>query len=168
MTRSIKLTPRQATAIALALTSHEAVAGDLTMRNEAVVSLRDKLEQAIGGLPIQVRLEDAPLLNEVNVAIEGAKEIRVVYVNGEDVVTERLLHPLKIFVDRGESYLIADDIASGDSERVFASTVLLNVTRLGLRSNPVSSSFKSGVFVAMSSLQFCMWPLEMIGCLIAS
>ena len=146
MTRSIKLTPRQATAIALALASHEAVAGDLTMRNEAVVSLRDKLEQAIGGLPIQVRLEDAPLLNEVNVAIEGAKEIRVVYVNGEDVVTERLLHPLKIFVDRGESYLIADDIASGDSERVFRVDRLIECHETGASFEPRIVEFQEWRF----------------------
>jgi predicted DNA-binding transcriptional regulator YafY len=93
-----------------------------------------------------VRLEDAPLLNEVNVAIEGAKEIRVVYVNGEDVVTERVLRPLKIFVDRGESYLIADDTASGDSERVFRVDRLIECHETGASFEPRIVEFQEWRF----------------------
>ena len=89
MTRAVKLTPRQATAVAVALASHDAVVGDLTMRNEAVTSLRQKIEAAVGDLPIQVRLEDAPLLQEVSQAIRQARQIHVTYVNGEEEVTKR-------------------------------------------------------------------------------
>ena len=119
MTRAVKLTPRQATAVAVALASHDAVVGDLTMRNEAVTSLRQKIEAAVGDLPIQVRLEDAPLLQEVSQAIRQARQIHVTYVNGEEEVTKRVLNPLLIFVDRGESYLIADDVLAGVDEKIF-------------------------------------------------
>ena len=119
MTRAVKLTPRQATAVAVALASHDAVVGDLTMRNEAVTSLRQKIEAAVGDLPIQVRLEDAPLLQEVSQAIRQARQIHVTYVNGEEEVTKRVLNPLLIFVDRGESYLIADDVLTGVDEKIF-------------------------------------------------
>jgi predicted DNA-binding transcriptional regulator YafY len=119
MTRAVKLTPRQATAVAVALASYDAVVGDLSMRNESVTSLRKKIEAAIGDLPVQVRLEDAPLLQEVGQAIRQARQIQVTYVNGEDEVTERVLNPLLIFVDRGESYVIADDVSSGVNEKIF-------------------------------------------------
>jgi len=119
MTRAVKLTPRQATAVAVALASHDAVVGDLSMRNEAVTSLRQKIEAAVGDLPIQVRLEDAPLLQEVSQAIRQARQIQATYVNGEDEVTKRVLNPLLIFVDRGESYLIADDVLTGVNEKIF-------------------------------------------------
>ena len=119
MTRAVKLTARQATAVAVALASHDAVVGDLTMRNEAVTSLRQKIEAAVGDLPIQVRLEDAPLLQEVSQAIRQARQIHVTYVNGEEEVTKRVLNPLLIFVDRGESYLIADDVLTGVDEKIF-------------------------------------------------
>lgn len=119
MTRAVKLTPRQATAVAVALASHDAIVGDLSMRNEAVTSLRQKIEAAVGDLPIQVRLEDAPLLQEVSQAIRLARQIEVTYVNGEEEVTKRVLNPLLIFVDRGESYLIADDVLTGVSEKIF-------------------------------------------------
>ncbi len=119
MTRAVKLTPRQATAVAVALASYDAVVGDLSMRNESVTSLRKKIEAAIGDLPVQVRLEDAPLLQEVGQAIRQARQIQVTYVNGEDEVTERMLNPLLIFVDRGDSYVIADDVSSGVAEKIF-------------------------------------------------
>jgi predicted DNA-binding transcriptional regulator YafY len=119
MTRAVKLTPRQATAVGVALASHDAVVGDLSMRNDAVTSLRQKIEAAVGDLPIQVRLEDAPLLQEVSQAIRLARQIQVTYVNGEEEVTKRVLNPLLIFVDRGESYLIADDVLSGVNEKIF-------------------------------------------------
>ena len=119
MTRAVKLTPRQATAVAVALASYDAVVGDLTMRNESVESLRKKIEEAIGDLPVQVRLEDAPLLQEITHAIRHTRQIAVTYVNGEDEVAKRVLNPLLIFVDRGESYLIADDVLSGVAEKIF-------------------------------------------------
>jgi predicted DNA-binding transcriptional regulator YafY len=119
MTRAVKLTPRQATAVAVALASYDAVVGDLTMRNESVDSLRKKIEEAIGDLPVQVRLEDAPLLQEITHAIRHTRQIAVTYVNGEDEVAKRVLNPLLIFVDRGESYLIADDVLSGVAEKIF-------------------------------------------------
>lgn len=139
MTRGVKLTPRQATAVAVALAGHDAVAGDLAVRNDAVNSLRAKLEGVLGDLPVNIRLEDAPLLHEVKNSMEAARQIKVVYVNGEEEVTERILNPLLIFVDRGESYLIADDLLTGEQERVFRVDRLLecNETGYSFQSRPV-------------------------------
>jgi len=119
MTRSVKLTPRQATAVALALASMEAAAGDRKVHDNSSGSLRDKLERAIGGLPIKVRLEDAPLLAEIRSVVERVRQIAVTYVNAEGDVSQRVLDPLHIFFERGEAYLIADDHVSGDRERTF-------------------------------------------------
>lgn len=72
-------------------------------------------------------------------SIEAARQIKVVYVNGEEEVTERILNPLLIFVERGESYLIADDLLTGEQERVFRVDRLLecNETGYSFQSRPV-------------------------------
>ena len=146
MTRAVKLTPRQATAVALALASQDAVNGDIAVRNSAVTTLRDKVEAAIGDLPVQVRLEDAPLLREINEAIESSHCLKVVYVNGEDETTVRILKPLKIFVDRGESYLIADDDSSGDQERIFRVDRLIECQETEATFEPRDVNFTKWVF----------------------
>jgi len=119
MTRSVKLTPRQATAVALALASLEAAAGERKVRDAATLSLRAKLEQVLGGLPIKVRLEDAPLLANIRTVVERARQIDVTYVNAEGDVSRRVLDPLHVFFERGEAYLMADDHVTGDRERTF-------------------------------------------------
>lgn len=146
MTRAVKLTPRQATAVGVALASHDAVVGDLSMRNDAVASLRQKIEAAVGDLPIQVRLEDAPLLQEVSQAIRLARQIQVTYVNGEEEVTKRVLNPLLIFVDRGESYLIADDVLTGVDEKVFRVDRLIECLTTEITFEPRTVEFKEWKF----------------------
>jgi predicted DNA-binding transcriptional regulator YafY len=146
MTRAVKLTPRQATAVGVALASHDAVVGDLSMRNDAVTSLRQKIEAAVGDLPIQVRLEDAPLLQEVSQAIRLARQIQVTYVNGEEEVTKRVLNPLLIFVDRGESYLIADDVLSGVDEKIFRVDRLIECLTTENTFEPRTVEFKEWKF----------------------
>ncbi len=146
MTRAVKLTPRQATAVGVALASHDAVVGDLSMRNDAVTSLRQKIEAAVGDLPIQVRLEDAPLLQEVSQAIRQARQIQVKYVNGEEEVTKRVLNPLLIFVDRGESYLIADDVLTGVNEKIFRVDRLIECLTTENTFEPRTVEFKEWKF----------------------
>ena len=146
MTRAVKLTPRQATAVGVALASHDAVVGDLSMRNDAVASLRQKIEAAVGDLPIQVRLEDAPLLQEVSQAIRLARQIQVTYVNGEEEVTKRVLNPLLIFVDRGESYLIADDVLTGVDEKIFRVDRLIECLTTENTFEPRTVEFKEWKF----------------------
>ncbi len=119
MTRSVKLTPRQATAVALALASLEAAAGERNIHDQATLGLRAKLEDALGGLPIKVRLEDAPFLSEIRSVVERSRQIEITYVNAEGDVSRRILDPLHVFFERGEAYLMADDHVSGDRERTF-------------------------------------------------
>lgn len=119
MTRSVRLTPRQATAVALALASLEAAAGERRVDDDASRGLRTKVEGALGGLPIEIRLEDAPLLAAMRSVVENGRQIEVTYVNAEGDVSRRILDPLQIFFERGEAYLIADDHVSGDRERTF-------------------------------------------------
>lgn len=131
MTRSVKLTPRQATAVGLALASLEAAAGERKVGDEATLSLRAKLEHALGGLPIKVRLEDAPLLAEMRSVVERARQIAITYVNAEGDVSQRVLDPLHVFFERGEAYLMADDHVSGDRERTFRIDQIVELEETG-------------------------------------
>ena len=131
MTRSVKLTPRQATAVALALASMDAAAGERKVRDEATLSLRAKLEQVLGELPIKVRLEDAPLLAEIRSVVERERQIKITYVNAEGDVSRRVLDPLHVFFERGEAYLMADDHVSGDRERTFRIDQIVDLEETG-------------------------------------
>lgn len=113
MTRPVKLTPRQATAVAVALAGLEAVTGDLGTHNEAVETLRSKLAVVLGSLPVQVRLDAVPFLAEIQRMIDESRRIRMTYVDASGRITERLVDPLHVFVERGESYVIADDVPLG-------------------------------------------------------
>jgi len=132
LTDEVRLTARQAVAVAIALSAVEALQG-----GDAVVPkrLRAKLDAAIGGLPVRVALEEPPLLDEVQAAVERHERVRIHYVDLEDEVTERTIDPLKLFVDRGSSYVIADDHLRGE-ERVFRVDRLLSVAPTGEHFEP--------------------------------
>jgi predicted DNA-binding transcriptional regulator YafY len=132
LTDEVRLTARQAVAVAVALSAVEALQGE-----DANIPkrLRAKLDAAIGGLPVRVALEEPPLLDEVHAAVEARERIRIAYVNLEDQVTDRTIDPLKLFVDRGSSYVIADDHLRGD-QRVFRVDRLLSVAPTGEHFEP--------------------------------
>ncbi|MGA0877626.1 MAG: helix-turn-helix transcriptional regulator [Ilumatobacteraceae bacterium] len=146
MTRSVKLTPRQATAVALALASLDAAAGERRIDDPAVSGLRAKLQTALGDLPIEVRLEDAPFLAEMRTVVEQARQIEVTYVNAEGEVSRRVLDPLQIFFERGEAYLIADDHVSGDSERTFRIDQIVDFEETGESVEPRAVAFRGWNF----------------------
>lgn len=149
--RSVKLTPRQVTSVLLALAALEAV-GD---EQPAVASLRTKLASVVGDDVIDVRIEHAPHISTVRAAAFGCREVVIKYVNWHGEVSERVIHPLLVFVDRGEAYLKADDVGTGEKERIFRVDRILDVreTGLGFPERQVSWSgvwdFRGGVTEAV-------------------
>lgn len=127
MTRPVRLTARQATATAVALAGLEAVTGDLGIHNEAVETLRAKLGVATGELPVQVRLESAPYLADVQRMVDESRRIRMTYVDVSGRITERLIDPLHVFIERGEAYVIADDASSGEREWTFRVDQIIDI-----------------------------------------
>jgi predicted DNA-binding transcriptional regulator YafY len=127
LTDEVRLTARQAAAVAVALSAVEALPGgdaDVTKR------LQSKLDAAIGGAPLRVAFEEPPLLDEVRTAVERSERIRIEYVDLDDRVSERAVDPLKLFFDRGSAYIIGDDHLRGE-ERVFRVDRLLSVAPTG-------------------------------------
>jgi proteasome accessory factor C len=127
MTRPVRLTPRQATATAVALAGLEAVTGDLGIHNDAVETLRAKLADVAGDLPVQVRLESAPYLADVQKMVEESRRSRMTYVDVSGRITERLIDPLRVFIERGEAYVIADDASSGERAWTFRVDQIMDI-----------------------------------------
>jgi predicted DNA-binding transcriptional regulator YafY len=132
LTDEVRLTVPQAAAVAVALSAVEALPGggsDVSKR------LREKLDAAVGDLPVRVALDEPPLLDDVRTAVERRERIRIEYVDLDDRVTERTVDPLRLFVDRGSAYIIADDhLRVG--ERVFQVDRLLSVAPTGEHFEP--------------------------------
>jgi predicted DNA-binding transcriptional regulator YafY len=116
MTRSVRLTPRQATAVSLGLASMAVALDDTQRTTGPFASLTRKIEEALGEIPVEIRLDEAPLMAEMNEVVRDHREIKVTYVNGEDEISERVLHPRLVFVDKGETYLLADDVSAASVE----------------------------------------------------
>ncbi|MGH9132400.1 MAG: WYL domain-containing protein, partial [Ilumatobacteraceae bacterium] len=119
----VRLTARQGAAVAVALASLDALPGgdhDVSKR------LRAKLDDALGDWPVRVEVDAPPYLDDVRAAVERHERIRIEYVDLDDRVTERAFDPLKLFVDRGASYVIGVDHLRG-GERVFRVDRLLSV-----------------------------------------
>jgi predicted DNA-binding transcriptional regulator YafY len=117
LTRSVKLTPRQVTAVSLGLAVMAAALDESQRESGPFASLKRKVEAALGEIPVEIRLEDAPLLTEMNEMVREHRAIRVTYMNGEEQISERVLHPRLVFVDKGETYLMADDVSAVPVER---------------------------------------------------
>lgn len=146
MTRPVRLTPRQVTATAVALAGLEAVTGDLHVHNEAVETLREKLAAVAGDLPVQVRLESAPYLAEVQRMVEESRRARMTYVDVSGRITERLVDPLHVFIELGESYLIADDATSGRREWTFRIDQIIDIEPTDVLFEPRDVAFKGWNF----------------------
>lgn len=118
--------------MAVALSALAALAGT----DRAVVDrLRRKLDGALGGVDVRVRVEEPPLLDVVRRAAEDGERLRIRYVDLDDVVTERDVDPLKVFVDRGHSYVYTDDHLRG-AERVFRVDRIVEAGPTGVRFTP--------------------------------
>ncbi len=146
MPRPVRLTPRQAAATAVALAGLEAVTSDLGEHNEAVDTLRDKLEAVTGGLPVQVRLESAPFLADVQTMVEESRRAKMIYVDVSGRITERLIDPLRVFIERGESYLIADDVSAGEREWTFRVDQIIDIEPTDTHFEPRDVSFSGWKF----------------------
>lgn len=133
MTRSVRLTPRQATALSLGLASMAVALDEIQRTTGPFASLTRKVEEALGEIPVEIRLDEAPLMAEMNEVVREHREIAVTYVNGEDEISERVLHPRLVFVDKGEMYLMADDVSASPVEidRVFRMDRILDTTTTG-------------------------------------
>ena len=133
MTRSVKLTPRQATAVSLGLASMSVALDDAQRTTGPFASLTRKVEEALGEIPVEIRLDETPLMVEMNEVVRDHREIKVTYVNGEDQISERVLHPRLVFVDKGETYLMADDVSVTPTEidRVFRVDRILDTEATG-------------------------------------
>lgn len=129
---AVRLTTRQAASVAVALSALEALGGE---HGDAVRRLRTKLDDALGGADIRVQLDEPPFLGAVRVATERHDQIRIQYVDLDDEITERVIDPLKLFVDRGHSYVICDDHLRG-AERVFRVDRVISVEPTGKRFDP--------------------------------
>lgn len=146
MTRPVRLTPRQATATAVALAGLEAVTSDLGVHNDAVESLRAKLGQVTGDLPVQVRLESAPYLAEIQRIVEDARRVRMTYVDVSGRVTERSIDPLHVFIEKGEAYVIADDASSGEKAWTFRVDQIIDLEPTDIRFEPRQVAFSGWNF----------------------
>lgn len=124
---TVRLSPRQAAAVSVALAGVDALGGDEVA---AARRLRDKLDTAFGDAAVHVDL-DAPLhLSDLRAAVQRGERTRIEYVDLDDVVTTREIDPLRVFIDRGHSYVIADDRLRG-AERVFRVDRILSVAGTG-------------------------------------
>ena len=119
ITRSVRLTPRQATAVSLALASMAVALDDEQRAHGPFATLTRKVEAALGELPVEIRVDEAPLMAEMNDVTREHREILVTYVNGDDEISDRVLHPRLVFMDKGEMYLMADDVTASEIDRVF-------------------------------------------------
>ena len=124
---AVRLTTRQAASVAVALAALEALGAEPT---DAVARLRTKLDAALGGADIRIELEEPPLLGELRAATEQHRQVRIGYVDLDDEITERVVDPLKLFVDRGHAYVITDDHLRG-AERVFRVDRVISIEPTG-------------------------------------
>ncbi len=127
MTAPMRLTARQAAAVSVALNALAALPGE---DSAAVQRVRDKLVDALGEHPVQVTLDEPPLLQRVREAVETTEQLVITYVDLNDVVTERLVDPLKLFFDRGRAYLLCQDHLR-TAERVFRVDRMVSVEGTG-------------------------------------
>ncbi|MEX2627305.1 MAG: WYL domain-containing protein, partial [Ilumatobacteraceae bacterium] len=72
---------------------------------------------------------------DVVAAAEAHERIRIEYVDPADRLTDRVVAPQKVFVDRGTSYVIGDDELR-DDERVFRIDRIVSVTPTGRHFEP--------------------------------
>jgi len=108
--RSVRLTYRQATAVAVALAGMRALHLDDHL-TPAVESLRRKLESAIGQMPVEVRLRDHGRVEQMTTAIRDGRRLEIEYVDSSDRRSTRLIEPLRVFARGDGTYVIADDVS---------------------------------------------------------
>lgn len=132
MTSPLRLSARQAAAVSVALNALAALPGEGT---EVVETVRTKLSAALGDHPVQVMLEEPTLLARMREAVQDCERVRITYVDLEDALTDRVVDPLKLFIDRGNSYVFCDDQLRG-AERVFRVDRIVAVETTGERFEP--------------------------------
>lgn len=132
LTEPVRLTARQAATVAVALSALAALPGT---DQQVAERLRSHLEGALGAVDVRVQLDDPPHLDAVRRAVERHERLHVRYVDLDDDVTDRVVDPLKLFVDRGNVYVYADDHLRG-AERVFRVDRIVEVVPTGERFEP--------------------------------
>lgn len=78
----------------------------------------DKLERALGEVDLDVTIGRPAFADAVQSAVNDGERIRVRYWSAaRDEVTERVVDPQAVFTDRGNWYLLADDLGAGGERR---------------------------------------------------
>jgi proteasome accessory factor C len=79
-----------------------------------------KLEAALGARSVvAVELEHPPFLDAVRAAVDAGRRLAVTYYSAwRDELTARRIDPQAVFSERGDWYVVADDVDSG-AERTF-------------------------------------------------
>ena len=117
-TRPLRLTPSEG----LALLAAGRAAQQLPGADAAGPLARalDKLAHAVAAAPnVAVDVQHPPHLEAVQAAVAAGERLRLTYyVASRDELTDRVVDPQLVFLDRGRWYLVADDQAAG-GERHF-------------------------------------------------
>lgn len=77
-----------------------------------------KLEEVLGGLGVVVDVEPPAVTDAVVSAVDACQRLRIGYWSEGERFSEREVTPRRVFTDRGNWYVVADDHASG-TERIF-------------------------------------------------
>lgn len=107
-----------------------------------------KLESALGGAGLEIELSRPALTSDVVQAIDDRAELVVAYWSARrEATTDRKIHPLAVFTDRGRWYVRADDLDSGE-ERTFRIDRIERIERSGetFEWRPVSTPVSTGWF----------------------
>jgi proteasome accessory factor C len=111
----------------------------------ALARALDKLEQKLGAPDVDVTTSKPALTDEVAAAVEDRAQLRLTYWSAaNDQVTERIVDPQAVFSDRGNWYLLADDVGA-KGERTFRIDRIEHMERTGEGTTPRSVSIPAGV-----------------------
>ena len=108
----------------------------------------DKLAAALGGDEVVVDLPIPPAVEQrISVIADAVRDVEVLRVEywtpSRDEVTERTITPRRVFNDRGEWYVVADDGRSGQ-RRTFRIDRIESVVGTGERGEPVEPGDVAG------------------------
>ena len=136
MTRPLRLGTREAVALIAALRAmREAVAPGLDRARAAVLtSALDKLTAATGeaaaAVDVRLAVDGAPeVVTALSRALADSRRLRIRYVTAADVVSERVVDPIRLLTEDDHSYLLAWCHRAADErlfrvDRVLAAEVL--------------------------------------------
>lgn len=117
-TRPLRLTPSEGLALLAAGRAAQQLPG--ADAEGPLARALAKLERALAAAPnVAVDVDHPPSLDTVQAAVAAGERLAITYyVASRDELTDRVVDPQHVFLDRGRWYLVADDSAAG-GERHF-------------------------------------------------